>query len=119
MGKRYDSWKQLRYWQKGAIIGFLFPIAIFLISLLLNIIIIPFMYTLNKEIVLLIQDICMSPLFLFSFLLDLSFKYNLLPCNSEACAYGGPQLLIAVFSPILYAIVGALIGLLIDKVHRK
>jgi len=114
-----EWWKKLSYWKKGAIIGFLIPIIIFIIGMLLDSILVHFMTNENEAFLRSIQSIYHFPLFLFSWILDLLFKFKIIPCRGEACAYGGPQMVVAVFSPMIYAAIGAIIGLITSKIKKQ
>jgi hypothetical protein len=102
-------WQQLKYWQKGGLIGFIIPIILFLFGLIIT----PIGY--------LLVIMAIPPFFIFFGLQPLDFfgaigTENILNVEYDIAI---PILLGVVFTPIFYALIGALIGLIIGKVKRK
>ena len=103
-GKK-DSWKKLKYWQKGGIIGFIIGL------LMMIILFIPDNSTLGKfEFIGLIQEYILFP-WIFILILPPFSCYE--DCSREYL-YANAVLFI-----ILFALIGALIGLIISKIKKK
>ncbi|MBC8500562.1 MAG: hypothetical protein ISS25_03295 [Nanoarchaeota archaeon] len=114
MKKITKFWRRLSYWQKGGIIGFLIPICLLVIGFLLN----HLLFFKDNSINLLIVDIFYFPMGLFSYFFDLFVKKGVIECQSEACALGGYHMLIGLFAPIIYALIGIGIGLFIQRYNK-
>ena len=91
------NWKKLKYWQKGGLIGLILgPLMLFLNFIFVD------------------SDLLVGPIwFISGDLFCLIFNIG----SAESCAflflYGG-----WIFMSILYGLIGALIGLIIQKVRK-
>ena len=100
-------WNKLKYWQKGLIIGFFLPIIVFVIGLFLPIVLsmsrdsFNRLIFINKIIGLFVSPFCFFNIFASS-------------GHPPICAIP-----LSYFSPLVYAIIGTLIGLIINKINKK
>lgn len=116
MKKIKKFWKKLDYWQRGGIMGFVVPILYFIIISFLDFILVIFIK--NDTFLRSLQSISYFPLTIFSWLFD-SLIFKDIDCMSEICALGGYHLLLTFFSPILYAILGGVIGLIVSTMKKQ
>ena len=103
MKKLKTWWRGLKYWQKGGMIGALIPIILILVSLFCVSVI-----SGDESIY------CTIPFFLISFffVLDILVIFDFLPNQIIMIFY-------YLSSIVIYSVIGALIGLIIEKIKRK